>query len=265
MEDKILLTERKGNVFVLTLNRPKKRNSLSQELIWEIYQMLKESAKDDTIRAVVIQGFGEKAFCSGYDIVSLPTAVSLEMQGLLANKSPLELVLDAIANYPYPTIAMMNGSAYGAGYELAICCDIRVAATDIRIGMPPAKIGLVYPWPGLQRFIQTVGLRVTKEMFFTGDSYEGSIMLDNGMVDYLVPREELEPFTYGLADRISGNAPLSLKGTKRVINLLMSNGVMNEANIKEAETIIAESFNSDDLKEGQMSFLQKRAPQFKGK
>ncbi|MCJ7771672.1 MAG: enoyl-CoA hydratase-related protein, partial [Desulfobacterales bacterium] len=172
--------------------------------------------------------------------------------------------MNSIVNYPYPVIAMLNGSVYGGGCELAISCDIRIGADDINIGMTPAKIGVVYSWKGLQRFLNVLGLRSTKEIFFTGKTYSGQRLLDIGLVDYLVPRSELESFTNSMAKEIAGNAPLSLKGNKRILNLLLQSEFSETAK-KEAEDLTMMSFASEDLKEGQAAFLEKRNPIFKGK
>ena len=160
---------------------------------------------------------------------------------------------------------MINGVAIGAGCELSICCDIRIGVDNIRMGMPPAKLGLVYPWNGLQRFIQVIGLKNTREIFFTGRTYGGVRLKEIGLVDYLVPRDDLKTFTYQMAEEIAANAPLALKGTKRVLNLLIEAVHPDKSSLQEAESITEAAFLSDDIREGQMAFLEKRNPQFKGK
>jgi enoyl-CoA hydratase/carnithine racemase len=265
MENEILLIERKEHVCTLILNRPEKRNSLSPDLLVQIHQTLQKCSKDDEIRAVIIRGIGDRAFSSGYDISAIPTDLDTEIQDVLKTHNHLKLALESIVSYPYPVIAMLNGDAFGAGCELAIACDIRIGADNIRMGMPPAKLGVVYFPEGLQRFIQIIGLSRTKELFFTGRYYEGPRIKKMGLVDYMVPRSQLETYTYSLAQEIAGNAPLSLIGTKRIINLLLRSAKIDEKDRKEAEEIIVKALNSEDLKEGQMAFLEKRKPNFKGK
>ncbi len=265
MSNGLVLVEKRGNTCTLVLNRPEKRNSLSPDLLVNLSQTLKELAKDDSIRTLILRGSGEKAFCSGYDIGSIPTRVNPEIQEKLKKQNSLELALNSVENYPYPVIAMLNGSAFGAGCELALCCDIRLAADDIRMGLPPAKLGLVYPWKGVQRFIQILGARCTREMLFTGRAIEGPQLLEKGLVDYLVPRGEFESFTQRFAEEIAGNAPLSLKGMKKTINLILSSGEMKEEDRKAAESLMNQAFSSEDLKEGQRAFLEKRPPKFQGK
>jgi enoyl-CoA hydratase/carnithine racemase len=263
-DSNVLLIERKENISTLTINRPDKRNSLTPEVLMLMHQELTEYAKGDDVRAVIIRGIGDVAFSSGYDIRAIPTRDTPELERNAGNKNYLEMAQDSIVNFPYPVIAMLNGYAFGGGCELAISCDIRVGADDIRMGMPPAKLGLIYSVNGLMRFIRVVGWGRTKEIFFTGRYYDAERVKEFGMVDYLLPRSELQHFTYELANEIAGNSPLSLKGTKRILNMIAKQS-LNEQDQKEANKLIGESFASDDLKEGQMAFLQKRQAVFKGK
>ena len=265
VRDNILLANTRNNVCTLTLKRPEKKNSLSPELIETLLDTFEKLATDDSVRVVVIKGFGNQAFCSGYDIRSLPTQLSDNVREKLKTLNPVETLFKTIVNYPFPVIAMLNGLAFGAGCELSICCDIRIGADDIRMGMPPAKLGLVYPWSGLQRFMQVIGLKNTREIFYTGRTYEGKRLKEIGLVDYLIPRQELENFTYQMAAEIAANAPLALKGTKRVLNLVLNSSQPSEKSIREADSLAEGAFLSEDLKEGQTAFLEKRKPKFKGK
>ena len=264
MNDDILLVERDGYVVTLTLNRPEKRNSLSPDLLIRLHQTLNGLAQNDGVRAVILRGQGDLSFSSGYDIAAIPTGTTPEIEKTRNNQDPLRLATRSIIDFPYPVIAMLNGYAFGAGCELAVSCDLRIAADDIRMGMPPAKLGLVYPLAGLIRFIQTLGFSRTRELFFIGRFYGGPRILEMGLVDYMVPRQELEPFTRQLAEEIAGNAPLSIKGHKRILNLLAGSIRLEEDDRKEAERILMEAVNSEDLKEGQAAFLEKRKPLFKG-
>ena len=192
VNNELLLTERDKNVCTLVLNRPEKKNSLSPELVESLLDELERLAADDTARAVVIRGYGDQAFCSGYDIRSLPTKLSDDVHEKLKTLSPVETLFNSIVNFPFPVIAMINGVAFGAGCELSVCCDIRVGAEPIRMGMPPVKLGLAYPWSGLQRFMRVLGLQNTREIFYTGRTYEGKRLKELGLVDYLLPAKGLE-------------------------------------------------------------------------
>jgi enoyl-CoA hydratase/carnithine racemase len=265
VDDKLLLIKKSKNVCTLTLNRPEKKNALSPDLVETLLDTLEKLATDDETHVVVLRGTGDEAFCSGYDIRALPNQLSDDIHEKLKTLNPVENLFKTIVNFPFPVIAMLNGVAFGAGCELSVCCDIRIGADDIRMGMPPAKLGLAYPWTGLQRFIQVLGLKSTRELFYTGRTYEGNRLKELGLVDYLIPRTELEAFTYQMAAEIAANAPLALKGTKRILNLLLNSSPPPEHCQREAESITEAAFLSDDLKEGRLAFLEKRKPKFKGK
>ena len=254
MDHQLLLIQTENNICTLTLNRPEKKNSLSLELVELLGFTLKELAEDDAIRTVILRGAGDEAFCSGFDIGSLPTQSGTDADQRLKSLDQVESLLQRLVSFPYPVIAMLNGFAFGLGCELSVCCDIRIGAEDIRMGMPPARLGLVYPWAGLLRFIQSIGLQSTKEMFFTGRTYTGRRI-----------KGDLEEFTYAMAKEIAGNAPLALKGIKKVINLLMKTSRLNETQSDEAQAIFRATLSSEDMQEGQSAFLEKRKPRFKGK
>jgi len=265
LNDELLLVQPKGNICTLTLNRPQKKNSLSLELVERLRSTLKELAEDDGVRTVILRGAGDESFCSGFDIGSLPTQSKADADQRLKSLDQVESLLQRVIHFPYPVIAMLNGVAFGLGCELAMCCDIRIGAEDIRMGMPPARLGLVYPWEGLLRFIQSIGLQSTKEMFFTGRTYTGRRIKELGLVDYLVPGDDLEEFTYAMAEEIAGNAPLALKGLKKVINMLMKSSRLDETQSREAQAIFNAALLSEDMQEGQSAFLEKRKPRFQGK
>ena len=260
-----LLVDKKGHILTLVLNRPDKRNALTPDMLLLVHETLKKATEDDDIRTVVIRGQGEKAFSSGYDVTAIPTRVSPELQALLDKKSPFEVALDSIINFPYPVIAMLNGFAFGGALDLAVACDLRVAADDIQMGMVPARLGMVYFPDGIQRFIRTIGWPNTKEMFFTARRYKAAQCKAMGLVNYLTPRETLEAFTSGLAEDIAQNAPLALRGIKRIMNLVASSESLEASAREETRQLVEASLSSRDLKEGQAAFLEKRKPKFKGK
>ena len=265
MSEDLLLTDLEHHIATLIINRPAKQNSLSPELAALLLTNLQNLARNEEVRVVVIRGAGNRAFCAGYDIGSLPIAETSEAVTERNRANPLEELLEAVRTFPFPVIAMLNGHAFGAGCELSVCCDIRIGANDIRIGMPPAKLGLVYPWTGLKRFIASIGLASTRQLFYSARAFHGAQLEKMGLVDILVPREEIEAVTHQMAADIAANAPLALKGTKRVLNLIQQSIPMSPDAVAEAERLTIASFASQDLKEGQKAFLEKRKPVFKGK
>jgi len=260
-----LLVEQKDYVCTLMLNRPEKRNSLSPELLIKLTETLETLSRDDNTRTVIIRGSGDKAFCAGYDIGKL-TFDNSEDNGQMTDRSnPFETAMAAIINFPYPVIAMVNGYTFGGGCDLVASCDIRVGADDIKLGMVPAKLGVVYSVEGLKRFVRAVGFSNAKDLFFTGATFGAEKLKEIGLLNYLVPRAELESFTQNLAREISSNAPLSLKGTKRSLNMLADALQISEAAYQESGDLVRESFRSRDFKEAQAAFFEKRAPHFEGR
>ncbi len=259
----VLQVQKDGYICTLTLNRPEKRNSLSPELLIQLKETLDTFAENDSVRAVIIRGAGDKSFCAGYDLNLLPTG---DTDGdTPENINPFEEAMETIVNFPYPVIAMMNGYAFGGGCDLAISCDIRIGVDNIRIGMVPVKLGVVYSASGLKRFINAIGMARTKELFFTGRQYQAPFLKEIGFLNYMLPQDELESFTYAMAKEISENSPLSLKGTKKVLRMIGESNKMSESDLREADEIAVRSFLSEDLKEGQTAFFEKRKPEFKGK
>ncbi len=265
MKDPVLLVRRKDNFCTLVLNRPEKRNALSPELLIKFSRTLEELSEDHTIRTLIITGAGDRAFSSGYDITALPTRPAPGVKQDLSDRIPFESAMQHIVDYPYPVIAMLNGYAFGGACDLAVSCDIRIAADDIRMGMVAARMGLVYSPEGLRRFIQTIGLSRTKEIFFSGRTYDAADLKQLGLVDYLVPRSELESFTHDLAREIARNAPLSLRGIKKILNMILRSDKMGKEDQLEAHRLMEEALRSQDLKEGQTAFLERRRPVFRGK
>ena len=256
-----LITEQNGAICTLTLNRPEKRNLITPKMLDQITSELGRLTKEDKVRCVVIKGAGDKAFSSGYDIGAIGKN---DMIAHHEGDHPLGRALKTIEDFPYPVIAMMNGHAFGAGLELAITCDIRITVNDCLFGMPPAKLGVVYSHSGMKKFIDLIGPGYTKELFLIGSPISSERATEIGLVNFIVDREQLETSTYAIANEIAENAPLSLKALKKITKILSSNelGPENEKIIRD---MTLEVQNSEDYKEGQKAFAEKRKPKFKGK
>ncbi|MBI9076211.1 MAG: enoyl-CoA hydratase/isomerase family protein [Desulfatibacillum sp.] len=260
-----LLVEVKDHVGILTFNRPEKGNSLTMDMLIRVHMILDEWAKGTDVRCVVITGGQGKAFSSGYDISSIPTQVSPEMEVLIKENNPIELALRTLKEFPYPTVAAWNGYCFGAALNLSVCCDMRVSVDDTKFGMPPAKLGLVYHAEGLQQFVDAIGIAVTREIFMTAGTYTALQAKEMGIVHHLYPRDRFADEVSALGQTIAGNSPISLKNTKIILNMLVNQARLTPKQMAEAERLQAEGFASEDLKEGQMAFLEKRKPVFKGK
>jgi len=261
----VLLSEQRGHIGIITFNRPEQHNALSPELLGKLCEVLAAWAASGEVRVVVLTGAGDKAFSAGYDINAIAT-VGPEHKAAVDNEpqqTPFERGLAAVKNFPYPTIAMLNGHCFGGALHMALCCDIRIAADHIAIAMPPAKLGVVYGAEGLAQFIDVLGSAKAREMFFTGRTYKGEQIAEMGLAGQLVPADELESTVFTLAEDIALNAPLALRGIKRIMNIVEQPG-LSAGQKKEAHELVAASFRSSDLKEGQAAFLEKRKPHFVG-
>lgn len=259
-----LLVEVTNHVGTLTFNRPEKRNSLTPDMLIRMHLALEEWAKGSEVRCVVVTGGQGRAFSSGYDITAIPTEIAPEMEDLLKSANPIELALHSLENFPYPTLAAWNGFCFGAALNLSVCCDIRVSADDAKFGMPPAKLGLVYHAEGFRQFVDAIGMSATRELFMTAGTYTAHQAREMGVVSHLYPRETFQEEVRRFAASIAGNAPLSLKGAKTILNMLARQTGLTAEQKTLAEQLQAESFASEDLKEGQLAFIEKRSPVFKG-
>ncbi len=255
-----LLEARRGRVAVFTFNRPEKRNALDPELLFALGDRLAALAAEGDIRCVVLRGAGDEAFSAGYDIGRIPGGRDRPpRQG-----NPLDYGLQAVHDFPYAVIAMIRGFALGAGCHLAAACDLRLASATARFGMPPVKLGVVYPVEGYRLFVRLVGLAAAKELFLTGRQIDASRALEIGLVHRVLPDDELEPYTMALAEEIAEeNAPLAVRASKRILDRL-SEGPLSEEDEREFRRLMAEAFASHDLREARAAFAEKRRPRFSG-
>lgn len=263
MAEELLLVQKEGNICTLTINRPEKRNSLNPEILLQLGDTLNSLKEEGEIRAVVIRGAGEQSFSSGYDISRIGTGGTQEETG--PRRNPLEYGMGSILDYPYPVIAMIYGYAVGAGLELAVTCDLRLAADNARLGITPAKLGIVYNYTGVRKFVNLVGVAPTKELFYTGRLVDTQRAREMGLVDYVLPAQELASATYDLAREIAENAPLSVSGVKATLSKLLNYQTLSPEDEAELRELQTQAMRSEDLKEGQKAFMEKRKPKFKGR
>ncbi|MDW7710354.1 MAG: enoyl-CoA hydratase/isomerase family protein [Deferrisomatales bacterium] len=251
----IVLTREEGFARV-TIQRPSKRNTLTDEGIAELSAVFDELERDPATRCVLLRGAGEEAFSAGYDLTGLSAS------GPAARSDDLHALLDRIERYPYPVVALLRGYAVGGGCELALACDVRVAGDDVRMGMPPARLGLVYPLAGYARFQRTVGLAAAKEIFFSGRLYTAPDCRRLGLVSVVVPATGAEGEALALVREIAGNAPLSLRGTKRILRHLALGPEGSSEDEGELAALFARSLATEDLAEGKRALAERRTPIF---
>jgi enoyl-CoA hydratase/carnithine racemase len=238
----------------LTIDSPAKRNALDHEIL---DALAAELPRIDA-RCLLVTATGP-VFSAGYDIRNLS-----EVEEVVAH--PFQAALEALDAFPFPVVAALNGHAIGGGLELAVTCDLRLAAQEAKLGMPPARLGLVYSHTGLRRFLALIGPAHTRELFFTGRTITAARALAWGLVDEVVPAAELEARAVEYAAGIAANAPLSLRGNKRVLRTLeAAAGALDPAQERELVALRDASFASEDLAEGLRAFAEKRPPRWTGR
>jgi enoyl-CoA hydratase/carnithine racemase len=263
-DGKLLLDEPAEGVTRLTISNPAKRNALDHPILDAITAALGELADPGSgTRCVILTG-AHGMFSAGYDIGEIPEEEFEERaERLVAH--PFTEAIDALEAFPLPTLAMLPGHTIGGGLELALSCDLRAAREGIKLGMPPAKLGLVYSHTGLRRFIDAIGAARTRELFLLGSYIDSPTALAWGLVNRVVAEDALEAQTLELAEELAGNAPLSQRGNKRVIAALLSaEGVLESDVEQELIELRRASFASRDMREGMQAFAERRAPRWCG-
>jgi enoyl-CoA hydratase/carnithine racemase len=262
MSGRVAVTK-EGPVATVTLSNPAKKNALNPRLLKELSRAFEELSRED-VRCVVLRGEGDEAFCAGYDITQIPAGGSGEAQVLLSS-NPFDDMIRTVESFPAPVIAMLNGFAFGGGLELAIACDIRIASEGASFGMTPAKLGIIYRPAGLMRFVHAIGLPATKELFYTARRIGIRRAKEIGLVNRACPPEELSQVVSEMAREIAENAPLSIRGTKRILAMCMEFRGLPPGEAEEAEGLIRLCMDSEDLAEGKAAFKEKRKAAFRGR
>jgi enoyl-CoA hydratase/carnithine racemase len=259
-DGKLRLDHPAEHVVRLTIHNPAKRNALDHAIL----DALATTVAEIDARCLLITAEGP-VFSAGYDIGGLPRdEFAHQAESLVAH--PFHDAIAALDAFPYPSVAALNGHAIGGGLELALTCDLRLAAEGAKLGMPPARLGLVYSHTGLRKFLDTIGAARTRELFLTGRNVSARTGLEWGLVNELVAPGRIESRAVEFAAEIAGLAPLSLAGNKRVIrDLLAAEGGLDPEVERELVELRERCFRSEDFHEGVQAFAEKRAPHWQGR
>lgn len=252
-----ILIENQGRVRIITINREAKLNALNANTITELGEVIHDTEKNEAIRAVVLTGAGAKAFVAGADIAEFSDFNAEQGEALARNGQ--QLVFDAIHHCSKPFIAAINGFALGGGLELAMSCHIRVAAQQAKLGLPEVTLGLIPGYGGTQRLTQLVGRGKAMEMILTADMVGAEDALAIGLVNHVVPAEELMSKALELANKIATRSGSAVAAGIKTINASMDSSV--DGFDVEIRTF-GSCFASPDFKEGVSAFLEKRKPNF---
>ena len=260
MPGRLIIDEPADGVQRIAISNPDKRGALDHAIL----DGLAGAVATTQARCLLLTGDGPY-FSSGYDIGDIPADVfAVEAEKLVAH--PFTSALQALDATDIPTICAINGTAIGGGLELALACDLRVAAHDLKFGMPPAKLGLVYSHTGLRRFIDAIGVPRTRELFLLGRYIETTDALAWGLINHAVPFADLHHAALDWATELAGNAPLSVRGNKQVIRALLAAEGPLPAGVEQELIALREAcFQSDDMREGVRAFAEKRPPRWQGR
>jgi enoyl-CoA hydratase len=254
-----VLCEIQQRVALVTINRPDKRNALDGPTRARLLELLDELAADAEVRAVVLTGAGDKAFVAGADISEFEGRSPIDQFRVMSGRT----VFDAMEAFPKPVIAALNGFTLGGGCELAMACDIRLAADTARLGQPEVNLGIIPGGGGTQRLPRLVGTGMAYRLLYTGDLIDANEALRIGLVDEVVPAADLRARALALAGAIAEKSPVALRLIKEAIRASIRSPL--DEGLRQERTLFGLAFASEDKAEGVAAFLGKRKAEFKGR
>jgi enoyl-CoA hydratase len=259
MNSPFVITERGSSLQIIRLNRPEKFNALSREMIFALSEIFKSFEGEPDLRAVILTGAGDKAFCAGTDITEL---AELDEESAREVSERGQTLCDQIENCGVPVIAAINGIAAGGGCELALACHLRIASPTARFSLPETKLGIIPGYGGTQRLSREIGNGRALEIMLTGRTLDAVEALQSGLINRIAPAGELLAQAESWAQEISKLAPLAIRACLEAVikgnELPLAEGLALEAKL------FAELFATADVREGTRAFLEKRSPLFKG-
>jgi methylmalonyl-CoA decarboxylase len=256
-----VLTQVDGHIGTITLNNPAKHNALSESLVHGLIRAL-EDFKERKLRVVILRAqSGAKVWSAGHDVSELPEG----RRDPLGWDDPLRNLVRQIEYFPGPVIAMIEGTVWGGASETVFACDLIVAAPSTTFAVTPAKLGVPYNVSGMMTFLNAANIRIVKELTFTAKPLSAARAEHLGIINYVVPNNELEAFTYGLADDIAQLAPLSIAVMKEQLRILSGARPMTPQGFERVQGLRRVVYDSEDYLEGIRSFKEKRRPHFTGK
>lgn len=250
-----------GAIGTLTLQHDARRNALSAALVRELVAGLEHLRTQQARVAILRARPGAKVFSAGHDVAELP----LDGRDPLGWDDPLRHLVREIETFPAPVIAMVEGGVWGGACEAVLACDLIVAAPGATFAVTPARLGVPYNVSGMLTFLNAAGLRLVKEMVFTARPVDAARAERLGLINHLVPADELEAFTHELAATMAGNAPLSMAVMKEQLRILAGAHPMSPQGFERVQGLRRLVYDSDDYREGVRAFLEKRPAVFRGR